>query len=246
MFTFFSKKHFLVDYLDGFVDMHNHILPGIDDGAKNVNDSIELIKGMGEFGVKDFICTPHIMDNYYPNTPESIYKAYDDLTKGLQNANLNDVSIRFAAEHMIDSNFETLLEKDQIMPLDKSYLLIEMSYLQPSLNLEESIKKITEKKLYPILAHPERYVFLHSKKRKYSNYRDQGLLMQLNLLSLSNYYGKEVTKVAFYLLEKGFIDFIASDIHNTGQIKRLKEIKLNNKQIDFITTLIEKTKYNFS
>jgi tyrosine-protein phosphatase YwqE len=246
MFTFFSKKHFLIDRLDGFVDMHNHILPGIDDGAKNVDDSIELIKGMGEFGVKDFICTPHIMDNYYPNTPETIRNSHDDLTIGLQNANLNDVSIRFAAEHMIDSNFETLLEKDQIMPLDKSYLLIEMSYLQPSLNLEESIKKITEKKLYPILAHPERYVFLHNKKRKYANYRDQGLLMQLNLLSLSNYYGKEVTKVAFYLLEKGLIDFIASDIHNTGQIKRLKEIKLNTKQIDLISTLIEKTKYNFS
>lgn len=245
MFTFFSKKHFLVDYLDGFVDIHNHILPGIDDGAKTIDDSIALIKGMGEFGVKDFICTPHIMDNYYPNTPETIQNSYDDLTKELQNANLNDVSIRFAAEHMIDSNFENLLENEQVMPLDKSYLLIEMSYLQPSLNLEESVKKITGKKLYPILAHPERYVYLHGKRNKYASYRNQGILMQLNLLSLSSYYGKEVNKAAFYLLEKGLIDFLASDIHNTGQIKRLKEIKLNTKQIDLISTLIEKTKYNF-
>ena len=97
MFSFFSKKHFLIDHLEGFIDIHNHILPGIDDGAKTVEDSIELIKGFNEFGVKDFICTPHIMENYYPNNPSTIQSSLSLLKNALKMNNLEHINIEAAA-----------------------------------------------------------------------------------------------------------------------------------------------------
>jgi tyrosine-protein phosphatase YwqE len=245
MFTFFKKRIFLIDQLEGFVDIHNHILPGIDDGAKTTEESLNLIKAFGEFGVNDFICTPHIMHNYYDNTPKSIKKSYEQLKKVLNEKGLKGINIDYAAEHMIDSNFETILAENNIMPLANNYLLIEMSYLQPSLNLLDSVKKIALKKYYPILAHPERYVFLHEKKGNYSMYREKGLLMQLNLLSLSEYYGKNVQKMAFELLQSGHIDFLATDIHNKRQLRALKEIRLNTKVLNQVMPIIEKTTFNF-
>jgi len=241
MFDFFVKKKFLVDYLDGFTDIHNHILPGIDDGAKTVDESLGLIKGMGEIGISNFICTPHIMENYYPNTPESIKKSLEVLKKAMKEKNLTDVRISVAGEHMIDSNFEHLLKQQAVMPLDQYYILIEMSYLQASINFEAAVEKIKSQNLFPIFAHPERYVFLQSNLKKYSHYKSQGLLFQLNFLSLSNYYGKEVKKIAFKLIEEGLIDFIASDLHNSNQLENLKNIRLNSNQLKLILPLIERS-----
>ena len=122
MISFFTRKKFLIDYLEGFVDMHNHILPGIDDGAKNVAESIMLLKGFSEFGVTNFVATPHIMHNYYPNTPETIQNSLDELQSGIDKTDLV-VEITAAAEHMIDANFETILEAGKVMPLGKNYIL---------------------------------------------------------------------------------------------------------------------------
>lgn len=245
MFDFFVKKKFLVDYLDGFTDIHNHILPGIDDGAKNVDDSLNLIKGMGEFGISDFICTPHIMENYYPNTPETIKKALVTLENKLKTEGLGDVKIRAAAEHMIDSGFENLLDTDTIMPIFNQYILVEMSYLQASLNFEQCIHRLTEKGLFPIFAHPERYVYLKHNKGDYTRMKDLGMLFQLNLLSLSGYYGKEVHKKALVLLEDNLIDFVGTDLHNKNHLNNLKQIQITPKLLSLVTPLIERTSYNF-
>jgi tyrosine-protein phosphatase YwqE len=245
MFSFFTKKHFLIDHLDGFIDIHNHILPGIDDGAKNVEESIELIKEFGEFGVTDFICTPHIMENYYPNTPTTINNSLALLKNGLKIQHLDKVRIDVAAEHMIDAGFERILEQDKVMPLSKSYLLIEMSYLQASLNFGEAINKIIEVGLFPILAHPERYLFLHQNKNSFYDLKKKGLLFQLNLLSLGNYYGTDVHKTAHHLLKEGMIDFVASDIHNVGQIEVLRKIQFSEKTLNLVLGVINKTIANF-
>lgn len=245
MFQFFTKKRFFIDLLDGFVDMHNHILPGIDDGAKNVEESIALIKGFAEFGVTSFIATPHIMDNYYPNTPSTINEALSNLKKGLEKETFNEIEISAAAEHMIDSNFETLLENGSVMPMKQNYLLVEMSYLQSSINFSSSIKKIAAHRFFPILAHPERYVFLHGKLKKHKKYKKKGMLYQMNMLSLSEFYGKEVQKVAYKLLDENLFDFIGSDVHNQQQLQYLKEMKISKKYQSMISALIDKTTYNF-
>ncbi|PIB23004.1 tyrosine-protein phosphatase [Maribacter sp. 4G9] len=245
MFSFFTKKHFLIDRLEGFVDIHNHILPGIDDGAKTVEDSLALITGFKEFGVTDFICTPHIMENYYPNTPDTIKNSLAQLQQGLKANDLNHVRVEAAAEHMIDSGFEGKLEENRFMPLAESYVLIEMSYLQPSLNLFDMVEKISEKSLYPILAHPERYNFLHGKLKSFEEFKKKGMLLQLNILSVSGYYGKEVQKTALSLLNNNLLDFIATDIHNLKQLSALKEMELKQSVIDSLLPIIERTTYNF-
>ncbi|WP_422080627.1 tyrosine-protein phosphatase [Ulvibacterium sp.] len=241
MFTFFAKKNFLVDHLRGFVDIHNHILPGIDDGAKNVEDSIEIIKELSSFGIKRFVATPHIMHDYYPNNPGTIAGALNTLRAALLERGIADIVIEAAAEHMIDSNFESLLEMEETIPLKEDYLLIEMSYLQPSLNFEDSTDKIMSKGYFPILAHPERYVFLSKNTKRYSEYKKKGILFQMNLLSLGDFYGNEVKRNALSLLENGHIDFLGSDVHHLNHIKALKEIKISERILGQIMPLVEKS-----
>ncbi len=245
MFHIFEKKIFLIDHLDNFVDIHNHILPGIDDGAKTPEESVELINGFSEFGVSKFIATPHIMHNYYPNTPESILKALESLRNELLTQNLKNVSVSASAEHMIDENFGAILSDDAVMPMCKDYLLVEMSYLQPPLNFDTAIIEIVSNRLYPILAHPERYGFLHHKIKKYSLYKKQGILFQLNLLSLGEYYGKEVPKIAMKLLEDGLIDFAASDVHNLDQLNSLKNLSVSKKVLRQMLPILHNTIQTF-
>ncbi|NKI32025.1 tyrosine-protein phosphatase [Croceivirga thetidis] len=237
MFSFFTKKDFLVDYLEGFVDIHNHILPGIDDGAKNVEESIEIIKEFREIGVNSFICTPHIMNNYYENTPDIINKAYNRLLAGIKKEGLN-VNIVPAAEHMIDDNFENILSKNEVMPLGKDHLLVEMSFLQPSINFEIAVNQIQSKRLFPVLAHPERYSYYHKDFSKFEYFKNLGIKFQLNILSLGDYYGKDVRKTALKLLEKDMYDFIGSDVHFLSQIKHIKRITLRPNTISKVQNLI--------
>lgn len=226
MFSFFNKKYFLVDYLKNFVDIHNHILPGIDDGPKNVEESVQLLKGFNELGIKSFIATPHIMPDYYDNTPETIRGSLELLRGELVKQGMLNIAIEASAEYMIDHHFETLLDQGEIIPMRKQYVLVEMSYLQPPLNFETAIKQAAFKSLTPILAHPERYTFLHKDTGQYRRYKEMGVLFQLNMLSLSTYYGKTVQKMAHRLLEKNLIEFIATDAHNIRQLRRLKEIQI--------------------
>ncbi|UJH67037.1 tyrosine-protein phosphatase [Allomuricauda sp. SCSIO 65647] len=245
MFSFFQKKHFLVDYLEGFVDIHNHILPGIDDGAKTTDDSLALIKGFGEFGITDFVCTPHIMHNYYENTLETIKDSFITLKKEMAEKGITDVSIDFAAEHMIDDNFEEILKKKQVLPLRNYHLLIEMSFLQAPINFHRAVKKITSAGYYPILAHPERYAFLYGNFQKYEAFKRESIFFQVNLLSLAGYYGGNVKNMAIKLLDKGMIDFLGSDVHHKDQLKFLKDSTISHRILKKIQPVIANTIDNF-
>ncbi|AKA36094.1 tyrosine-protein phosphatase [Flagellimonas lutaonensis] len=245
MFSFFQKKHYLVDCLEGFIDIHNHILPGIDDGAKSVEDSVELINGFHEFGVSNFICTPHIMHNYYDNTPETIKEAFVTLKKKMAEEGITDVSIDYAAEHMIDDNFEEILENGHTIPLKKFHLLVEMSFLQASINFDRAIKKVISAGYFPILAHPERYTFLYGNFQKYQTFKKENILFQANLLSLAGYYGDDVKNTATKLLNNGMIDFLGSDVHNKSQLKFLKDSTISGRTLKKIQPIIASTIENF-
>lgn len=241
MFTFFSKKQYLADYLENFVDIHNHLLPGIDDGAKNEEEALALVRAFEGFGIRKFIATPHILRPLYPNTPETIRKAHGRLLDAMLDEQLTSISVEPAAEHMIDVSFDQMMESQEYMPLKDAYLLVEMSFLQPPLNFDEAIIEINKNRLTPILAHPERYLFLHRRPHTYQKYREQGILFQLNLLSLAGYYDKEVERMAWKLLDQDMIDFLATDIHNLHQCKALKELPLPMKKIDQLVPLIQKS-----
>ncbi|CAN0566572.1 unnamed protein product [Ectocarpus sp. 12 AP-2014] len=185
------------------------------------------------------------MENYYPNNQETIQSALAIVQNALKQNDLPDVQVQAAAEHMIDSGFELLVDSNSLMPISDNYILVEMSYLQASLNFEESIKKLSSQGLFPVFAHPERYGYLKQDRGDYSRMKDLGMLFQLNLLSLSGYYGKDVQKKAQHLLENNQIDFLGSDIHNENHLNQLKNIQISTKVLDKVIPLIARTSYNF-
>ncbi|QBA65586.1 tyrosine-protein phosphatase [Muriicola soli] len=245
MFHIFLKKNFLIDHLKGFVDIHNHILPGIDDGAKTVEESMALIKEFELFGVTNFIATPHIMNDYYPNTPKTIENALTRLKSELLRKGQKHIALAAAAEHMIDGSFEKLLQEGKTMPLPSNYLLVEMSYLQPAINFKSAIVKCAQAGYFTILAHPERYVYLHQTPQVFAAYKDLGIKFQLNLLSLGNYYGRSVSRTAYDLLEKDAYEFLGTDVHSLRHIKALKEIQISTKSLQKILPLINRNIDNF-
>lgn len=242
MVDFFLKKKYLVDYLHGLVDIHNHILPGIDDGAKTVEESLGLLRGFSQLGVTRFICTPHIMHHHYDNTPKTIQAAHGVLLKGLEKAKMGSMGLAYAAEHMIDDNFEANLEGGQVLGLDRHHLLVEMSYLQPAFNFDMAVEKVFSSNYFPVLAHPERYVYFHQKYGKYPKMKARGIKFQLNLLSLGpESYGSGVQKMAHKLLHDNLFDFVGTDVHNLQQLDRLKEIRLKNSALSRLLPAIQRT-----
>ena len=219
MFSIFKKKNHVTDIEWLGVDMHSHLLPGIDDGSPDVEQSVKLIKSLNELGFSKFICTPHIFKELYSNTRETILPALEAAKEALIKANVN-VEIEAAAEYMIDENF---LIKDGLMTLQGNYILVEMSYLNETPNIEKVIFDLQIKGYKVILAHPERYNFYHLDHGRFHRYKDMGVLLQLKLLSITGYYGKEVKKAASYLLEKKCYDLAATDLHNDKHLSALKK-----------------------
>jgi len=245
MLSIFNKKHFLGDCLEGLIDIHNHILPGIDDGAKTVEDSIALIEGLMEFGITDFICTPHIMYEYYENTDGTIKNAFELVKAKLKEDNLNDITLDYGAEHMIDANFENLLLTNEIVPMKRFNILIEMGFLQTPFNFSSAIEKILSKNLLPILAHPERYRYLKTNSNQFDSFKEKGIMLQVNILSLANYYGSKIKDKSYTLIENGYIDFIGSDIHHLKQIAFIKEATIPKKLVEKVKKIVEKTTNQF-
>jgi len=243
MFHFFERKRFLVDYLKNFVDIHNHILPGIDDGAKTVDESIALVEKFSDYGITNFICTPHIMNDYYPNTSSSINKAKVLLNKELLKKGMHKTKIRVAAEHMIDNEFEQLIDDKGVMLYDTNHILVEMSYLQAYIDFDQSLEKIVRSKYLPILAHPERYIFWHKKKEQYKKYSGFGVLFQLNLLSLGTYYGTEVKASA--VIRENQIDFVATDVHHMGHLNALSKLTVTPGLLEKLHPIIDNTIITF-
>lgn len=242
MISFFSKKTYVVDLLEDFTDFHNHLLPGIDDGASSVKDSLQMLKKFTEFGVKDFVATPHVMGDYYPNTPETITDALNELKENLP----ADISISAAAEYMMDQDLLDIIEAENLLPVSENYLLVEMSYFQPPINLTEILFKLQTRAYKPILAHPERYAFYHSKDlEQYKDLKSRGCRFQLNMLSIVGHYGPGMQKTALQLLEKGLIDFISSDAHRLEHLEKISKIKLNKKQVQWLKPVIENSKNLF-
>jgi protein-tyrosine phosphatase len=247
MFSIFQKKAYLIDHLRGIADIHNHILPGIDDGAKNTEESISLLKMFKEIGIEKFICTPHIMNDFYPNTKETISKANDLLNIEIKSyPELKDIQIGTAAEYMMDQVFLDLLENEELLLLKDKMVLVEMSYFQAPINLNEILFKLRTKGYKPVLAHPERYSFFHTKDlSKYQDLKNRGCLFQLNSLSLTPHYGQHVQKIAYKLLQNNMIDFLGSDTHREQHVQKLATIQFNNKILKPLFKVIENTRTNF-
>lgn len=205
------------------VDIHNHLLPGIDDGSSSVEESLDLIKGLSGLGLQKFICTPHIMDGVHSNNKSTINSAYNKLSAALKEKS-SKVQIYAAAEHMIDDGLTHLITKDNLCLMPGGYVLIEMSYLLESKALFQTILDIQNLGYKPILAHPERYNYYHYNFDMYKQIKDAGCLLQLNLLSISRYYGTEVKVAALTMIKSGMYDFVGTDLHHQKHLEALQDV----------------------
>lgn len=218
MFSIFNSKVTLPIGELLQVDMHSHILPGIDDGAKDVEESINLIDGLLNMGYKELIATPHVLLDYYPNTPESIESAKQQLQAELDKRGY-DLSITYAAEYMLDHHFLTLLEADNVLSFGNQYLLVETMFQQMPYDLENMLFQIQLKKYQPVLAHPERYLYVDKTLKQLEPLKDRSCLFQVNLLSFLGYYGKREQEIALRLLDSGMVDFIGTDMHHDRHLR---------------------------
>jgi len=212
------------------VDMHSHLIPGIDDGAKTLEDSILLIRHLHDLGYKKLITTPHIQQEFYRNTPEIILGGLEKVREAIRGMNL-DIEIEAAAEYLIDDGFEDKVEKSNLLTFGEKYLLVELSYFNPHPNLKTFIFNLQVEGFKVILAHPERYSYWFDDMAKFEDLKDRGVFFQVNLVSLAGYYPDPVKKFAEKLIDRGMIDFVGSDMHNMNYMaalqRSLKERSLN-------------------
>ncbi|SDI08715.1 Tyrosine-protein phosphatase YwqE [Flavobacterium omnivorum] len=218
MFSIFKSKPVLKDLIpDDHIDIHSHLLPGIDDGAKNFEDTLLLTTALQGFGVSQFITTPHIIQHVWDNTHEQILSKKAATVLELQR---NHISIPFkaAAEYLMDDQFVRLFQSKDLLTLKDNYVLVEMSYINAPIQLYDILFDLQVAGYIPVLAHPERYLFYHNNFNEYFKLKRAGCLFQLNLLSIVGYYGAGITKIAEQLLQKGLYSFVGSDVHHNNHI----------------------------
>ena len=209
----FKKQKTLESFAFLHTDIHSHLIPGIDDGAPDLETSIALIKGLRDLGFKKLITTPHIMADLYPNTPEIIKEGLTKVRAALEAEDIN-IEIDAAAEYLMDEGFANKIKAGNLLTLGDNYVLVEMSFISPPPNLEQLLFQLQTKGYRPIMAHPERYSYYGSDLSNFERLKERGCLLQLNLLSLSGYYGPDVRRVATKILQAGLFDLMGTDLHH--------------------------------
>ncbi len=241
MLNFFKKnKKKLKEVIpQGFVDIHSHILYGLDDGAKTIEETKDLLQSLKSFGFEQFIATPHTTPLVWENTKEGILNQYENVCS---QAELTKNDLRVASEYLMDDSFLKRLEHERLLALKDNYVLIEMSYINPPIQLYEIIMELASQGYQPVLAHPERYNFYKNDYDSFKRLKKAGCLFQLNLLSVTGYYGSGITEVADYLLKQNMYDFVGSDVHHQKHIQAFSaDIRIKN--IERLENLVHKNEF---
>lgn len=234
MLSFFKTKPKLSELIPtNYVDIHSHILPGIDDGAQQIEDSKFLLESMIDLGFSKVITTPHTMKNVWDNTTNSIRNAHYIVQDELPELS-KKVALNCASEYFLDENLMQLAQQESLLTLKDNFILIEMSYLNAPIQLYDFLFELQLKGYQLVLAHPERYNYFHSNKKEFVKLKKAGCLFQLNLLATVGYYGKNVAETADYLLKENLYDFVGSDIHHKNHVAAFqnKVIIKNHKTLE--------------
>lgn len=210
-------------------DIHSHLIPGIDDGSPNMEISIKMVKKFVELGYEKIVTTPHVMCDYYQNTPDKILKGLDQLREELQKQNIN-VDISAAAEYNLDDGLQALIDKKEILTFGDNHVLFELPFMQEPRNLQEIIFNFQMAGYKPILAHPERYTFWYDSFERYDELKSRGVLLQMNLLSLTNHYSPQTRKIAEKMVDANLVDAVGTDCHRIEHLMLLED-NLNLKHI---------------
>ena len=219
----FSKKQITPADLSILkTDMHSHLIPGIDDGSKSLDETIAILHKFKELGYKKVITTPHIMSDFYRNTPEIILSGLRDVKAELERISLN-IEIEAAAEYYFDETLFELLEENKFLTFAGKHVLIEFSFSAAPQEHEKLFYEMRIKGYKPVIAHFERYLFYHGSIEQALLWREKGLLIQMNINSLFGHYGPAVKKQAEMLIDFGQIDLIATDCHRLEHLTILEQ-----------------------
>jgi tyrosine-protein phosphatase YwqE len=242
VFSLFKAKPLLSDLIpEGAVDIHSHILPGIDDGAATISHTIKLLDGLNKIGFSKCIATPHTLPEIWENTSNGIKETFQTTKEQLQEPHQKMLQ-HAASEYMINEAFLERLQTEPLLTIKDNIVLIEMSYMNPPLALKEIIFEIQLKGYQPLLAHPERYLFYHQNTKMYRTLKELDVKFQLNLLSSVGYYGSSVATAADFLLKENYIDFVGTDVHHMKHIGAF-ENKLIIKSEAALRSAIERNSY---
>lgn len=210
--------------LKGWTDWHCHILPGVDDGFKTMEDSLSVLKLYEEAGISTVWLTPHIMEDI-PNTVSSLKERFEELKAAYK----GPLNLHLASENMLDNLFSERLSAGELLPYDGDRLLVETSYFNPPMDMDELLGRVKARGLYPVLAHPERYIYMNFKQ--YDKLRSMGVLFQLNMSSLYGSYGPQAQAKALKLLKEDYYTLAGTDLHREASFRNLMEQKLPEKVI---------------
>jgi len=205
-------------------DLHSHLIPGIDDGSKSMEESITLIKEMWDLGYRKLITTPHIMNDYYKNDPDIILSGLANLKLELKRQGV-DMELEAAAEYMLDDGFMQKLEAGNLLSFGNKYILVELSYIAEPPNLNTIFFELQTRGYQIVLAHPERYTYWHHNFEKYQELYDRSIYLQMNINSLTGWYSVESKHIAEKLLEHNMISFLGSDLHNQNYLRELQNAR---------------------
>jgi len=233
MFSIFKKKVYPKTDLSALVcDMHSHLLPGIDDGSPDPETSIKLIEGLTDLGYKKLITTPHIMWDLYKNDSRTIAAAYQTLYEVPGQLTL---TLHTAAEYYLDNYFDQyLLNNSPLLTIKDKWVLVEFSFVTVPVNLKQTLFNLQINGYQPILAHPERYMYFAGDKKKYDELYEAGCFFQLNLLSLTGYYGKGPQELAEYLIKKRYVHLLGTDLHHERHLNALRSSGELNDQVKYL------------
>mgnify|MGYP000255216499 CR=1 FL=1 len=223
MFTFFKSKPVLKDLIpDNHVDIHSHLLPGIDDGARTFEDTLRLAKALQGFGISQLITTPHVIQNVWDNSAPQIKEKETETISKLEKNQIT-IPFRAAAEYMLDDDFVRLFQSEKLLTLKDNYVLVEMSYINPPIQLYSILFDLQVAGYIPVLAHPERYLFYRNSFDEFKKLKRSGCLFQLNLASTVGYYGEAIVQITDKLLQKGFYNFVGSDVHHDNHVAAFEQ-----------------------
>ena len=239
MFGLFSKR-LPEDIFKGSVDVHCHLLPGVDDGFSNTEKSLHALKKLEEHGVEKMVLTPHFMKDYPDNNRDSIKTKFE--TYKADAAKVSKIELHLGGEYMLDACFMDHFQQG-FLTIDKSgkRVLCETSYLMYEPGISEMLYDVMCADFQPVIAHPERYEY--AVKDNYFRWKDKRFEFQLNLLSLAGAYGRPAQVKAHYLLKNGMYDFVGSDMHGLDNFRRfMPDIRLTKKELENLEQLIENNK----
>ncbi|NBB88988.1 MAG: hypothetical protein GVX96_04315 [Bacteroidetes bacterium] len=237
MFSLFKKKYSPQSSLDFIqTDMHDHVLPGVDDGAVDMEESIKMLRLYSKMGWKKIVLTPHVNEDYYPNRPEALKQVFEKLKKQKDRQNI-PLDIELAAEYKTDALFKAHFRENKLLSFENNRVLIELPFFQAPLDWEQYFFDLQMKGFRPILAHAERYLYWKLDLEKFDILHNRGVELQLNLSSIIGKYGPDVQSLAEQLIRRQAYSWIATDAHSANDLIQIAKklpakwpAKLNIKQ----------------